>query len=82
MPTVTRLQNFGSIYFLSNGTGADSISFGAGIFHLALIVLHVTYRPGKHKGGGGTFSLVTNSFKNDVKRGLQLRAYFAKPTPD
>ena len=46
---VTRIRNFCSIYFLLNGTRVDSVSFN--IFHLALIVLHVT-PAGEHKGGG------------------------------
>ena len=45
LPTVPRLRNFGSIYFLSRGGGwggRDSVSFGSGIFHLPPIVLHLT----------------------------------------
>ena len=69
MSTVTRLRNFGSIYFLSNGSGTDSVSFGAGIFHLALIVLHVTssWKAQRRE----LFPVVTTSLRN-VKCSLQV----------
>ena len=72
LPTFTRLRNFGSIYFLSNGSGTDSVSFGAGIFHLALIVLHVTSSWKAQRRD--LFPVVTTSFRN-VKCSLQMRGY-------